>query len=102
MKSVISAFSSAIMIALAVFVVSVTSASKAAADAAGETTDPTTGYRCVSPGCMSVRLPDADCICVKRNPGETDARKVLLACSTRESGHWVACPVKPRYGIPTR
>jgi hypothetical protein len=51
---------------------------------------------------VSVRLPDADCICVKRNPGETDARKVLLACSTRESGHWVACPVKPRYGIPTR
>jgi hypothetical protein len=102
MKSVLSAFYSAILIAFAVFAASATFASSAAADAAGVTKDPVTGYQCVSQGCFTVRLPDADCICVKRNPGETDVRKVLLACSTREHGHWIACPVKPRYGISTR
>ena len=66
------------------------------------TKDPVTGYQCVSQGCFSLRLPNADCICVKRNPGETDINKVLLACSTREGGRWVACPVKPRYGISVR
>ena len=76
--------------------------SVAAADPAGDTTDPVTGYQCVSQGCMTVRLPDADCICVKRNPGEDDVRKVVLACSTRQGGAWVACPVKPRYAISGR
>jgi len=88
--------------ASAVFAASVASTSIAVADAAGDTTDPVTGYKCVSQGCMTVRLPDADCICTKRNPGETDVRKVLLACSTKAGGHWIACPVKPRYGISTR
>jgi hypothetical protein len=102
MTSILSTLSRAIVMASAILTASVASTSIAIADAAGETTDPVTGYECVSQGCMTVRLPDADCICAKRNPGETDVRKVLLVCSTKAGGHWVACPVKPRYGISTR
>jgi len=102
MTSILSTLSRAIVMASAILTASVASTSIAIADAAGETTDPVTGYECVSQGCMTVRLPDADCICAKRNPGETDVRKVLLVCSTKTGGHWVACPVKPLYGISTR
>jgi hypothetical protein len=100
-----SAFTTALpvpAIAAGILAVSLAFGSAALADPAGDTTDPVTGYQCVSQGCLTVRLPDADCICVKRNPGEGDVRKVVLACSTKRSGHWVACPVKPRYGIPPR
>jgi hypothetical protein len=102
MKPVLSAFLSVLMMCTGILAASLAPASIAAADPAGDTTDPVTGYRCVSQGCFTVRLPNADCICVKRNPGETDVNKVALACSTKEDGRWVACPVKPRYGIPAR
>jgi hypothetical protein len=46
-----------------------------------------------------VRLPNAECICQKMNPGETDVRKLKLKCYGMEHGHWVSCPVKSRYGI---
>jgi hypothetical protein len=75
---------------------SLTFGATALADPAGDTTDPVTGYRCVSQGCFSVRPPDSDCICVKQNPGEQMANRVVLACSTKQDGRWVACPVKPR------
>lgn len=58
-----------------------------------------TGYQCIGT-CMTVRLPYADCICTKMNPGETDIRKLKLKCWGMEHGHWVACPVKLRYAIP--
>jgi hypothetical protein len=102
MKPVLSAFLSVLMMSTGILAASLAPASVAAADPAGDTTDPVTGYRCVSQGCFTVRLPNADCICVKRNPGETDINKVALACSTKEAGRWVACPVKPRYGISVR
>jgi hypothetical protein len=60
--------------------------------------DAVTGYMCVST-CDYVRLPDANCICQKLNPLEEDVSKLKLRCSTTRGGHWVACPVKPRYGI---
>lgn len=63
-----------------------------------ENRDWVTGYQCVGT-CSTVRLPDADCICQKVNPGETDVRKLKLQCFGMEHGHWVACPVKSRYGI---
>ena len=63
--------------------------------------DPVTGYLCVTPGCDVVRLPNANCICQKENPGEQNLQRLRLTCSTRENGAWVACPVKPRYGIST-
>ena len=63
--------------------------------------DPVTGYLCVTPGCDVVRLPNANCICKKENPTERNLQRLLLTCSTREGGAWVACPVKPRYGIST-
>ncbi len=78
------------------------SASAFADSAAGDTTDPVTGYRCISQGCQSLALPNADCICVKQNPGEENVNQLVLACSTKEDGQWVACPVKPRYGISAR
>ncbi|MGN6463971.1 MAG: hypothetical protein ACTHLP_00645 [Rhizobiaceae bacterium] len=57
-----------------------------------------TGYLCVGT-CSTVRLPNADCICQKVNPGETDVRKLKLKCYGMEHGRWTSCPVKPRYGI---
>jgi hypothetical protein len=93
---------SAPAIAAGILITSLALGSTALADQAGDTTDPVTGYECVSQGCLTVRPPDADCICVKRNPGEQDAGKVVLACSTKRGGHWVACPVKPRYGVSPR
>jgi hypothetical protein len=102
MNSAFPAFPPALKMAVGVIVACVAFGGTAAADSAGDTTDPVTGYQCVSQGCFSVRPPGADCICVKRNPGETDARKVVLTCSTKEGGHWVACPVKPRHGMNER
>jgi hypothetical protein len=64
----------------------------------GNATDPVTGYLCVDRACGSIRL-GAKCICVKQNPGEQRLSKLRLKCSTKENGVWVACPVKPRYGI---
>lgn len=64
-----------------------------------ENRDWVTGYQCVGT-CSTVRLPNADCICQKINPGETDVRKLKLQCWGMEHGRWIACPVKPRYGIP--
>ncbi len=63
-----------------------------------EDRDWVTGYQCVGT-CATVRLPDADCICQKVNPGETDVRKLKLQCFGMEHGKWVSCPVKSRYGI---
>jgi len=63
-----------------------------------EDRDSVTGYQCVGT-CATVRLPDADCICQKMNPGENDVRKLKLQCFGMEHGRWVACPVKSRYGI---
>ncbi|MBN9075063.1 MAG: hypothetical protein BGN87_19510 [Rhizobiales bacterium 65-79] len=63
-----------------------------------EDRDSVTGYLCVGT-CSTVRLPNADCICQKVNPGETDVRRLKLKCWGMEHGSWVACPVKPRYGI---
>jgi hypothetical protein len=102
MNSALSAFLLAAKMAAGAIVACVAFGGIAAADPAGDTTDPVTGYRCVNQGCMTVRLPDADCICMKRNPGETDVRQVVLACFTKQGGHWTACPVKPRYGITER
>ncbi|HVW54975.1 MAG TPA: hypothetical protein VHC00_04790 [Rhizobiaceae bacterium] len=69
------------------------------ADPAGPATDPITGYQCLSASCTSIRLSNANCICVKQNPGATDARNLLLKCYTGHAGHWTSCPAKPRYGI---
>ena len=61
--------------------------------------DPVTGYVCDMPGCGTVRMNEASCICRKQNPYETNVKKLQLICETQEQGQWVACPVKPRYGI---
>ena len=63
--------------------------------------DPVTGYICVTPFCDLLRLPQSNCLCQKENPGERRLTRLRLTCSTREAGAWVACPVKPRYGIST-
>lgn len=60
--------------------------------------DDVTGYRCITPGCDVLRLPEANCLCVKDNPTERRLDRLKLTCSKREAGAWVACPVKPRYG----
>lgn len=67
------------------------------ADPAGDTTDPVTGYHCLTRGCTLVQLPYADCACVKIPPNEQDARKVKLACYTGFALR-KACPVEPRHG----
>jgi hypothetical protein len=102
MNSALPAALPVVTIMAGILISSMAFGSAALADQAGDTTDPVTGYECVSQGCLTVRPPDADCICVKRNPGEQDAGKVVLACSTKRGGHWVACPVKPRYGVSPR
>jgi hypothetical protein len=61
--------------------------------------DEVTGYLCVTPGCDVLRMSEAGCICTKQNPNERRLSKLRLSCSKRENGAWVACPVKPRYGI---
>ena len=71
----------------------------ASADPAGDTSDPVSGYQCLSASCNSVRLPNANCVCVKQNPGETDVRRLVMNCYTGHIGHWTRCPVKPGYGI---
>jgi len=102
MNSDFPTFPRALKMAAAVIVACVAFGSIAAADPAGDTTDPVTGYHCVSQGCFSVRPPDSDCICVKQNPGEQDAGKVVLACSTKQDGRWVACPVRPHRVMSVR
>jgi hypothetical protein len=61
--------------------------------------DTVTGYLCASVNCNVVRLPNANCICEKVNPGEQRLSRLKLACYTKTGGHWVSCPVKPRFGI---
>ncbi|MCC0038221.1 MAG: hypothetical protein H6893_04365 [Brucellaceae bacterium] len=60
--------------------------------------DMVTGYRCISPGCDTLQMPNANCICQKQNASERDLSKLRLVCSTKEAGRWVACPVKPPFG----
>lgn len=45
--------------------------------------DPVTGYLCVTPGCDVVRLPNANCLCKKENPGERDLSQLLLTPAPR-------------------
>jgi len=61
--------------------------------------DLVSGYPCVNNFCSVLRLPGTRCICKKQNPGEQNLSRLRLACYTTEGGNWVACPVKPRYGI---
>jgi len=60
--------------------------------------DEVTGYLCVTPGCDVLRMSEAQCLCVKDNPNERRLSKLRLTCSKRESGAWVPCPVRPRFG----
>lgn len=102
MKSTHAPFTPLAAIAGAAFVAAMALSHSAFADATGDTTDPVTGYHCVNQGCQTLALPNADCICVKQNPGEENVNQLVLACSTKEDGQWVACPVKPKYGISAR
>ncbi|TAN10551.1 MAG: hypothetical protein EPN45_06385 [Rhizobiaceae bacterium] len=61
--------------------------------------DPVTGYLCASTNCNVVRMPNANCICEKVNPGEQRLTRLKLACYAKTGGHWVSCPVRPRFGI---
>lgn len=60
--------------------------------------DMVTGFRCVTPACDTLRMPDTDCICQKQNAGERDLSRLKLVCSTKRDGRWVACPVRPPFG----
>lgn len=64
--------------------------------------DSVTGYLCADPGCGFVTMTEASCICQKMNPWEQRLSRLELKCSAKEGGKWVACPVKPRYGISVR
>ena len=59
--------------------------------------DMVTNYLCVTPACDVLRLPGANCICTKDNPGETRLSRLKLTCLAKEGGQWVACPVKSPY-----
>jgi hypothetical protein len=59
--------------------------------------DHLTGLLCFDTYCGFVRLPNTDCVCQKMNPGTTRISEVVLKCSTKEGGQWVACPVPPPY-----
>jgi hypothetical protein len=62
--------------------------------------DEVTGYLCVTPGCDVLRMPGIDCICTKQNPNERRLSRLRLSCSTKKAGEWIACPARPRHGIP--
>ena len=47
---------------------------------AGDAYDPVTGYRCVTPFCDTVVLPNTGCLCRKLNPDETRRDKVRYSC----------------------
>ena len=48
---------------------------------AGESVDPVTGYRCVTPFCDTIVLPDSNCLCQKLNPNETRRSDLELKCT---------------------
>lgn len=48
---------------------------------AGESVDPVSGYRCVTPFCDTVVLPGTSCLCQKLNPNETRRQDVRYACT---------------------
>ncbi|MGN6463970.1 MAG: hypothetical protein ACTHLP_00640 [Rhizobiaceae bacterium] len=101
MKATYSAFPPTLAMAVGILIASLAAGGAAKADPAGDTTDPVTGYHCVSQGCFSVRPPDSDCICVKSG-SDHDANKIVLDCSTKEDGRWVACPIKPHRVMSVR
>ena len=93
------------MFAVAAFVFALAGAAAAqiprgASDAGPPNTrDEVTGYLCTNSFCDVLRLPQSNCLCTKENPNERDLSKLRLRCSASEGFRWVACPVKPRYGI---
>lgn len=60
-----------------------------AGGAAGDQTDPVTGYTCADRFCISVR-PNKDCLCQKQNATETDLAKLRFTCI----GDVQACPAE--------
>jgi hypothetical protein len=51
------------------------------ANYAGEAVDPVSGYRCVTPFCETVALPDTSCLCQKINPNETRRAELRYVCT---------------------
>ena len=98
----IAAASAAIALATVLGAASLTSAQvfPSGRDTGFNQRDDVTGYLCVTPGCDVLRMPGVNCICTKQNPAERRLSRLRLACSTKKGGQWVACPVKPRHGIP--
>jgi hypothetical protein len=51
------------------------------ANYAGESVDPVSGYRCVTPFCETVALPGTSCLCQKINPNETRRAELRYVCT---------------------
>jgi hypothetical protein len=88
-----------VLMSAAILALALPAAAQDSGSGCGNSTDRVSGYRCVEESCITVRIPDTNCICQKQNPGETRLSQLRLKCTTKEGGEWVACAVKPRYGI---
>ncbi len=64
------------------------------ANYAGESVDPVSGYRCVTPFCETVALPDTSCLCQKVNPNETRRAELQYVCTDMNTRQ--QCSVSPK------
>lgn len=67
--------------ALAAFSVPAFAQASGGASYAGESVDPVSGYRCTTPFCDTLVLPDSNCLCQKLNPNESQRENLRLACT---------------------
>ncbi len=64
------------------------------ANYAGESVDPVSGYRCVTPFCETVALPGTNCLCQKINPNETRRADLQYVCTDMKTRQ--QCSVSPK------
>lgn len=64
------------------------------ANYAGESVDPVSGYRCVTPFCETVVLPNSSCLCQKINPNETRRAELRYVCTDMNTRQ--QCSVSPK------
>lgn len=65
-----------------------------AASFPGETSDPVSGYPCVTPFCDTVSLPGTSCLCQKANPNERVRANLRFVCTDMRTR--AQCSVEPK------
>lgn len=65
-----------------------------AGDYPGDTSDPVSGYPCVTPFCDTVSLPGTSCLCQKVNPNETRRAELRFVCTDMRTR--AQCSAQPK------